>query len=305
MRKIFVAGSINMDIVAQTKSLPKPGETLLGKQLHYIPGGKGSNQAVAASRLGGSVYLIGKLGHDPFGEALYQFLSGENLNLDYLGFSDDQPSGVAIILVDEASENSIIVLSGSNYDLHPADVKAIPLEAEDVVVSVFEIPQDAIYALFSQAKAVQAKTILNPAPANTIENKLLSLVDVLIVNETELAFYAGTDALAETDEIIQVARALQKDPEQIIIVTLGAKGLVCIQGETIIKKAAPKVKAIDTTGAGDCFTGSLAVAFSEGMPLEKALEFAMTSSALSVQTLGASSSMPKRDHVNKMLKAYF
>ncbi|MEO0562171.1 MAG: PfkB family carbohydrate kinase, partial [Chloroflexota bacterium] len=161
MGKIVVAGSINMDVVTQAERLPKPGETLFGHDLHYIPGGKGSNQAVAASRLSDAVYLVGKLGRDPFGDALTTFLNAERLNLSYLGYDDKAPTGIALITVDDASENTIVVISGSNFEVSSADVEAVSIDAEDTVVSVFEIPQETIRTLFERAKAVGARTVLN------------------------------------------------------------------------------------------------------------------------------------------------
>jgi len=299
MGKIIVAGSINMDVVARTANLPKPGETVFGQSSHYIPGGKGSNQAVAASRLNDAVSLVGKLGRDPFGDALTEFLKTERLNLDHVTYSETKPSGIALITVDDASENSIVVISGSNYELSVADVEAVDIAPDDIVVSVFEIPQPSIKALFVRAKQVGATTILNPAPAVAFIEGLLPLIDYLIVNETELAFFAGVNEASEDhDKIKQYAQQLITRSEQTIIVTLGAKGLVCIQGDDVIVLEGLKVNAVDTTGAGDCFTGSLSVALFEDMSLEDALRFANISASLSVQKLGASASMPSRDAVD-------
>lgn len=300
--KIIVAGSINMDVVVQTARHPKPGETIFGHDLHYIPGGKGSNQAVAASRLADDVYLIGKLGRDPFGDALTQFLSGENLALDYLSYSDEQPSGIALITVDDASENTIVVVSGSNFQLSAEDVQAVPLAANDVVVSVFEIPQETIKVLFTKARAVGAKTVLNPAPAAAFTDGLLPLVDYLIVNETELAYFAGREVASDDPSELQAqATILRHAPEQHIIITLGSQGVLCVHGDEVIRVAGKQVKAVDTTGAGDCFTGALAVGLSEQMQLDRAIHFANTAASLSVQALGASTSMPKRAAVNAAL----
>ncbi|MGB7341244.1 MAG: PfkB family carbohydrate kinase, partial [Phototrophicaceae bacterium] len=187
MGKILVAGSINMDVVVRTKQYPQAGETVFGHDLHYIPGGKGSNQAVAASRAGDNVYLLAKLGKDAFGQSLTQFLQEESLHLDYLCYSDTHPSGVALITINESSENMIVVASGSNFELNEEEATQIPLEADDIVASVFEIPQTIIKHLFSRAKQIGATTILNPAPATTFIDALLPLVDFLIINETELA----------------------------------------------------------------------------------------------------------------------
>jgi len=302
MGKILVAGSINMDIVARMENLPRPGETVFGNELHYIPGGKGSNQAVAASRLGENTFLIGKLGKDAFGKSLADFLGEEQLNLDYLFYSETHPTGVALINVDQQSENSITVISGSNFQLSEQDVENISIKEDDVIVSVFEIPQPAILYLYNKANDVNAKTVLNPAPAKPFSGGLLETVDYLILNEVELVFYSGQEEVSEDIEVItQYAAKLRKRPTQTIIVTLGSKGVICISENETIHVDGIMVDAIDTTGAGDCFTGAFAVAISEKMPIREALEFANIAASLSVQKLGASTSMPYRKQVEEAL----
>jgi len=303
MSKIIVAGSINMDIVARMEHLPKPGETVLGNDLHYIPGGKGNNQAVAASRLGENVYLVGKLGNDMFGESLTDFFGKEQLKLDFLFRSDTHPTGVALITVDDQSENTVVVISGSNFQLTENDVEQVNLRENDVVVSVFEIPQTTIKYLFQRAKHVQAKTILTPAPATQFIDGLLETVDFLIVNETELAFFSSQSQISNDAEVIvQSAKQLRHHAEQTIIVTLGAKGIVCINQDEVFRIDGISVDAVDTTGAGDCFSGAFAVAISEKMSLENALVFANTAASISVQHLGAATSMPSRDSVENELR---
>ena len=298
MGNIYVAGSINMDIVTKMENLPRPGETVFAQELHYIPGGKGSNQAVAASRLGEHVYLIGKLGNDPFGQSLTEFLGQEQLNLDYLFYTDSAPTGIALINVDGRSENSIVVVSGSNFHLSVNDVDQINLQENDVVVSVFEIPQPTIKHLFHKAKQAQAKTILTPAPATPFIDGLLELVDYLILNETELAFFCNQDQINQDPEAIAAnAQQLRHHDEQTIIVTLGAKGAIAVHGDTMLQIEGIAVKAVDTTGAGDCFAGAFAVAVAEGMSLQDAVSFANTAASISVQHLGASTSMPTRQTV--------
>lgn len=302
IRNIYVAGSINMDIVATVAHLPHPGETIFGQDVHYIPGGKGSNQAVAASRLGTNVYLVGKLGKDPFGQSLTKFLSNESLNLDFLFYSDSAPTGIALINVDGRSENSIVVVSGSNFHLAPEDIDQLLLNEDDVVVSVFEIPQATIKHLFQKARHAQSKTILTPAPATNFIDGLLELVDYLILNETELAFFSNQHQINhDSTSIWQSAKQLRQHADQTIIVTLGAKGVVCLEGEELIQIDGIQVDAVDTTGAGDCFAGAFAVAIAEQMPLHDALTFANTAAAISVQHLGASTSMPTRQTVMTIL----
>jgi len=304
MSNIIIVGSINMDIVARMAHLPRSGETVFGNELHYIPGGKGSNQAVAASRLGENVYLVGKLGNDVFGQSLTDFLSNEQLKLDFLSRSDTHPTGVALITLDKQSENAIVVISGSNFQLVEKDVDEVDINMNDVIVSVFEIPQPTIKHLFQKAQRLKAKTILNPAPASEIMDGLLETVDYLIVNETELAFFSNQSHISENaDGIVQHAKDLRYHPNQVIIVTLGAKGVICVAGEQVIQVNGISIDAVDTTGAGDCFTGAFAVAISEQMQIEDALKFANTAASISVQQMGASTSMPYRSDVENKLRS--
>lgn len=301
MTQITIAGSINMDIVAQTTRHPKPGETVFGTDVHFIPGGKGANQAVAASRLGGNVRILGKIGEDAFGETLQRFLRSEQLNLDGVT-SSEAPTGTALIVVDENSENTIVVIPGSNAKLSINDLDVVELAQSEIVVSQFEIPQQVIHALFKRARAAGAITILNPAPAAPCPRGLLALTDYLIVNETELAFYVDRELVeGDKDGVVSLARKVRVNSDQVVIVTLGAKGAICIYGDELIEISSHKVKAIDTTGAGDCFVGALAVAISEEKSLKSALEFANAAAAISVQRLGASASLPTRAEVDVFL----
>lgn len=302
MTRIIVAGSINMDVVTRTPNLPKAGETVFGSELHFLPGGKGANQAVAAARLGGKVALAGKLGKDAFGQQLYSFLNGESLDLGAVSFCEESPTGTAIITVDAESENVIIVIPGCNALLSTADIEPLAMASGDLITSVFEIPQETIKALFTRAKAVGARTLLNPAPAAPFIDGLLPLADVLIVNETELAFYAKSETSpASASEVQPIARRLQTRPDQTIIVTLGQKGAACLHDGVFFVVPGRPVKAVDTTGAGDCFCGALAVALHEGRPMGEAVSFANTAASLSVQRLGASASLPTRTELNAVL----
>jgi ribokinase len=298
MNKIVVVGSINMDVVTRVQAHPRAGETVSSSSLAYIPGGKGANQAVAASRLTDGVQLVGKVGNDSFGQTLHAFLRGENLNLDHLHFSATQPTGAAFIAVNAHGENTIIITAGANGEILPADVAAIPLSAGDVVMAQFEIPQNTTFALFERARQVGAVTILNPAPAQPMQAGLLSLVDYLIVNETELSFYAQVAAIpADLPALMALARGILAPPMSAVIVTLGARGALCVTPQTVIEVAGLPVLAVDTTGAGDCFAGALAVALFEQQPLPAALAFANRAAAYSVQHFGASSSLPYRRDV--------
>ena len=304
MGRVFVAGSINMDVVATAARHPKVGETVAGLEVLYFPGGKGANQAVAAARLGAKVTLIGRLGKDAFGAELMAFLGAQGIDLGSINETAKAHSGTAIITV-AAADNTIVVIPGSNALVSAADVAAAPLAKGDVAVSQFEIPLPTIEAFFARARAAGSMTLLNPAPAQNISRELLALVDILVLNETELGFLAGTE-LAEGDaaaRILDVARRLQAREDQTICVTLGKRGVLALAAREEISVAGRTVKAIDTTGAGDCFVGALAAKLAEAATLRTALAFANAAASISVQRMGAGPSMPTAAEVAAVLSA--
>ena len=301
MGRVFVAGSINMDVVATADRHPKVGETVAGRQVLYFPGGKGANQAVAASRLGVKTTLIGRLGKDSFGAELRMFLGAQGIELGSVRDADTH-SGTAIITV-AASDNTIVVIPGSNALVSADDVANVPLAKGDVAVSQFEIPLPTIAAFFQRARSAGATTLLNPAPAQKMSAELLALVDILVLNETELGFLAGVE-LSDGDEaatIIDVARQLQAREDQIICVTLGKRGVLALAGREEFAVPGRVVKAVDTTGAGDCFVGALAAQLAEGVSLRTALAFANAAASISVQRMGAGPSMPTAAEVAAVL----
>jgi len=304
MGRVFVAGSINMDVVAMADRHPRIGETVAGRQVLYFPGGKGANQAVAASRLGARTTLIGRLGTDSFGAELRVFLGSQGIDLLSVKETAEAHTGTAIITVAEA-DNTIVVIPGSNALVSAEDVAAVPLAKGDVAVSQFEIPLPTITAFFRRARSADATTLLNPAPAQTMSSDLLALVDILVLNETELGLLAGTE-LTERDEaarIIDVARQLQAREDQIICVTLGKRGVLTLAGREEFSVPGRVVKAIDTTGAGDCFVGALAAQLVEGAALRTALAFANAAASISVQRMGAGPSMPTAAEVDAVMSA--
>jgi ribokinase len=294
MGDIVVLGSINMDVVVTPPRHPVPGETIAASSLHFIPGGKGANQAVAAARLGGQVRFIGCLGEDAFGKTLQAFLTHEQINLAHLSVLKDAPTGTAIIAVDANSENTIIIVAGANAAIGPQEVEDIPIQADSLVVSVLEMPQAAIRRLFERAKVANARTVLNTAPAAPLIEGLAALTDYLILNETELALLTDQPLAKDLTGMTQMARQLQAHPNQTLIVTLGAQGCLCVQGETVLQVQGHPVAAVDTTGAGDCFVGAFATALMEDRSLEDCLAFANRAASLSVQRLGAAIAMPYR-----------
>jgi ribokinase len=298
MGRVFVAGSINMDVVATAARHPKVGETVAGLEVLYFPGGKGANQAVAAARLGAKTTLIGRLGKDAFGAELRAFLGAQGIDLGSVRETAEAHSGTAIITV-AAADNTIVVIPGSNALVSADDVAAAPLAAGDVAVSQFEIPLPTIEAFFARARAAGATTLLNPAPAQKMSSELLALVDILVLNETELGFLAGTE-LSESDKatrIFDVAQRLQAREDQTICVTLGKRGVLALAGREEIAVAGRAVKALDTTGAGDCFVGALAAQLADGAALRTALAFANAAASISVQRMGAGPSMPNAAEV--------
>ena len=302
MGRVSVAGSINMDIVAAADRLPRIGETVAGSALLYFPGGKGANQAVAAAKLGAPVTLIGRLGNDPFGDQLKAFLGAQGIDLNFVQATANASTGTALITTANA-DNTIVVISGANALVSVADVASPVLAKGDIAVSQFEIPLPTIAAFFKRARAAGATTILNPAPAIECGPELLELVDILILNETELGFLTRT-ALRDSDDyarFIEAARSLPIGRDKIICLTLGKRGvLALIDGEpTII--AGRAVEAIDTTGAGDCFVGAVAAQLAGGNAMGDALDYANAAASICVQRMGAAPSMPTAAEVEAVL----
>jgi ribokinase len=304
MGRVVVAGSINMDVVATADRHPRVGETVTGKQVLYFPGGKGANQAVAASRLGARTTLVGRLGTDAFGAELKAFLGEQGVDLGYVQDTAEAHTGTAIITV-AAADNTIVVVPGANALVGVDDVGVVPLLKGDVAVSQFEIPLPTIAAFFARARAAEAITLLNPAPAQPMPADLLALVDVLVLNETELALLAGTELDGETSaaRIIAAARQIQSRADQIICVTLGKRGVLALAGREEIVVPGRAVDAVDTTGAGDCFVGALAAQLADAVPLRTTLAFANAAAAISVQRMGAGPSMPTAEDVADVLGA--
>jgi ribokinase len=304
MGGVFVAGSINMDVVATADRHPRIGETVAGTAVLYFPGGKGANQAVAAAKLGAPTTLIGRLGKDAFGDQLKAFLMAQGVDLSFVQETAEAHSGTAIITVANA-DNTIVVIPGANAFVSAADVAAPVLAKGDIAVGQFEIPLPAISAFFKRARAAGATTILNPAPAIDFDRQLLDLVDILILNETELGFLTKTE-LHDTDDyprFIEAARSLQAGKDKTICVTLGKRGvLALVNGQPLVIDGRA-VKAVDTTGAGDCFVGAVAAQLAGGKPIHDALHYANMAASICVQRMGAAPSMPTVAEVEMTLSA--
>jgi ribokinase len=299
--KVIVVGSINMDIVAVGDRHPRPGETVSGRELHLLPGGKGANQAVAACRGGAVTHMVGRLGDDAFAGELREFLRLEGIDLDQVNTVKGS-SGTALIMV-AGGENTIVVVKGANDRLAPADVLNLPIVSGDVVLAQFEVPPATIAAAFEIARARGASTILNPAPAEVCDARLLELTDLLLVNESELCTLLGLPAVNEMSPAaaVDAAHELRDGAEQVVVVTLGAAGAVALAGDQVIEIEGHRVDVVDTTGAGDCFAGNLAAELGRGSNLEKAMRTANRAASLCVQKLGAGVSMPYSDLMLEVL----
>jgi ribokinase len=299
MGRVFVAGSINMDVVATADRHPRRGETVAGREVFYFPGGKGANQAVAAAKLGTATTLIGRVGTDAFGLDLRAFLEAQGVDLEFVQDTPEVHSGTAIITVANA-DNTIVVIPGANAFVGAADVTMPLLAKGDVAVSQFEIPLPAIGAFFKRARMAGAITILNPAPALAFDRGLLDFVDILILNETELGLLAKAE-LRDTDEharFVEAARSLQVGADKVICVTLGKRGVAAlIDGEPLIIPGRA-VKALDATGAGDCFVGAVAAQLASGKGIGDALDYANIAASICVQRMGAAPSMPTATEID-------
>ena len=293
-KTILVIGSSNTDMTAKTAELPRPGETVLGGVFTMGAGGKGANQAVAAQRLGGKVKFICKVGKDMFGDnSIAQY---EKEGLDTSGIlRSELPSGVALIYVDSHAEHCIVVASGANGDLTEDDIEKSrkDLESCDILLLQLESPIPSVLKAAKIAHQAGKTVVLNPAPACPLPEELFRNIDLFIPNETELSTFSGMPVTSQ-EEAQAAAKAMQAKGVGKLIVTMGSKGALICEGGPSVFVPAHKVKAVDTTAAGDTFCGALCVAISEGKTLKEAAEFACAASALTVQKMGAQNSIPYR-----------
>ena len=294
-QSIIVVGSSNTDMVIKAEKFPLPGETILGGEFFLFPGGKGANQAVAAARLGGKVTFIAKVGNDIFGEQALQQFKTEGIITDYVAKDPKHPTGVALITVDAKGENTIVVAQGSNAKLSPDDVNkgAGEFSKAGYILTQLETPLDTILHVAKLASENGKKMILNPAPAQSLPSTLFPYLYLITPNETETEVLTGIK-IKDQSSIRQAAEKLMEKGVANVIITMGSEGAYLYEDGNGVLIPTRKVKAVDTTAAGDIFNGALAVALAEGNTLKQAVEFANHAAAISVTKMGAQASAPYR-----------
>lgn len=288
--KLSVVGSINMDMTVTAERIPKKGETLFGNDIHYIPGGKGANQAVAMARLGGEIEMFGCVGNDNWGKALIENLQKENVKTDHIKLTEETSTGVAVITVGD-NDNTIIVVAGANAKVDRTYIDSISEELlqSEVVVLQHEIPIDTVEYIIDICYKSNVKVVLNPAPAYPLSKDTIEKITYLTPNEHEAAILFGDDISTED--------LLKRYPEKLLI-TQGEKGVsICLSNGNLFVVSARKANVVDTTGAGDTLNGAFAVKIAEGSSVVEALKFANVCASLSTEKFGAQGGMPTREEV--------
>lgn len=299
---VSVVGSFVYDLVAKAPRRPKTGETLIGESFGMFLGGKGANQAIASSRSGASVHMIGRLGNDLFGNQFLEKFSNEGISTDFVVIDDVNGTGVGMPLIDATGDNSIVLIPQANMALSVDDVNNAfePIASSDVLILQLEVPIDASQRAAEIAKENNTMVLLNPAPAREIPDSFLRLVDVLIPNEIETEILSGMKTTTD-DQAIEAARALTSKGISTVILTLGHRGALLLTDK--IEKGVPgfAIEAVDTTAAGDAFCGALATSLAQGSTIEDAVWVANAAGALAVTKLGAEPSLPKKADLDQFL----
>ncbi|MGA7932673.1 MAG: ribokinase [Kovacikia sp.] len=303
---IIVFGSINMDLVAKTPRLPIPGETLLGHSFSTAPGGKGANQAVAVARLGVPTWMIGRVGGDGFGADLLAGLQKAGVNTEQVSVDQSSHSGVAMIAVDDRSENHIIVIPGANGRVDETDINRLidQLPGAIALLLQFEIPLSVVYLAAQAAHKAGVRVILDPAPASSeVPAELYALVDIMTPNAVEAEQLVGF-RINDLETAAQAATVLRQRGVKTAIIKLGSKGVFCATGEEAFFIPAFQVEAVDTVAAGDSFNGGLATALAEGHSIQQAVTWGAAAGALAATKAGAQSSLPDRTTFDAFLKSH-
>jgi ribokinase len=303
---LAVLGGINMDLIVRAPRLPKPGETVTGHAFHTAPGGKGANQAVAAARLGATVSLIGRVGHDAHGDALLTALAHDHVNTQAVRVDDEAATGVALIELDDSGQNSIIVAPGVNMRVTPDDVTTAQTHIQHAAALLLqlEVPLDVNLRAMKLARATRVArvpVVLNLAPARKLSHEVLAQIDYLVVNETEAALLSEL-SVSDVETARSAARALRNMGCGTVIITLGERGAWLCHADGELHAPAFSVNVVDTTAAGDAFVAGFAVALTQGQTLANALRFANAVGALTVTKLGAQPSLPMLIDVQCLLQ---
>ena len=298
---VLVFGSLNLDLVTYADKLPAIGETIVGEKLLKFPGGKGLNQAIAARRAGSEVLMVGSIGNDADGDYLFDILKSENIDPKFITKTSEQ-TGIAVIEVSKSAENRIIIIAGANSKTRFSNEVLTSSPSVTVSLAQLETPIAEVAKFIHESKAAGKITILNPAPIQKLDQQLLQDTDYLIANETEASFLIGSavEHLSK-DEAVTIARQLQKNGSKKVIITLGEQGSVYLDQEKELFTPANKVKAVDTTAAGDAFCGAFATAISENKPVEYALKFASAAGGLAATKAGAVPSLPTQQEILSMI----
>lgn len=297
MGRVVVVGSMNMDLVVKTEEIPKIGETLLGEELLQIPGGKGANQAVSIAKLGKGITFLGKVGNDGFANTLLQSMEDSGVNIDHIG-REDISTGIAIINVDKAGNNNIVVIPGANglVDSEYLNRNLEVFKQAEMVVFQLEIPLETVKEGLKIAKGLGKTTLLNPAPAMDLDDEMIANIDILVPNEHELQRLSKIE-IKDDRSLLEGANVLLGKGIEKIIITLGSQGVLYVddKGHEFFK--AHKVDVVDTTAAGDSFIGGFVVSYTESQDIRQAIDMGQKTAALAIQKVGAQSSLPTREEV--------
>lgn len=301
INRVIVVGSLNMDLVAQTPRIPDIGETILGRKLSKIPGGKGANQAVSSSLMGAETWMLGKIGPDDYGQVLKRNLKKYGIKADFLIEDPSSHTGTAVISVDDQGNNSIIVIPGANGELKEADIEVFrdKFNQFDTMLLQLEIPSPTAFRAIKLGYEQGLKVVLDPAPVTGIPEESYGMIDIIKPNATEAEQLTGY-RISDEESYHLVGDYFLERGVKIVLLTLGKNGVFVKTAQESFFVKAYKVKAIDTTAAGDCFTGAFAACF-KGNNLQEAVQFANAAAALSTTRVGAQSSLPTREEVNKFL----
>ncbi len=304
MGEIVVVGSLNMDLVVKAPHLPAPGETIRGEDLRAIPGGKGANQAAAIALLGQSVSMLGRVGDDAFGAQLVQNLRGQGVQASRILTTPGVATGTAMIIVDAAGQNSIVVSPGANGRVTPQDVDdCAELSQARYLVLQLEIPLETVAHAIDRAAHYGVQVILNPAPAAMLPAALLRQVQYLVPNETEAGALTGQE-VSDLASAARAAEALRQQGARTAIITLGGKGVYVASPDEAFHMPAPQVPVVDTTAAGDAFVGGLVTGLSRGLALRDAVRYANCAGALAVTRFGAQTSLPSGAEVERLFEGF-